>query len=346
MQLPPRFCGRPLLYVDDLPLVGHIAFGVIDRGTNVLQVRPTTICVLNCIFCSVDAGPRSKHRAAEFVVDEKHLVRWVKRVAEEKGFEVVEALIDGVGDPLTYPRIVELVRDLKSVVPRVALETHGASLTERLVRELERAGLDRINLSIDTLNPDKARYLQGVEWFDVSRVVKVAEFVAMETSIDLHITPVWIPGINDEDIEEIIEWGMRIGAGKRFPPFGIQKYEVHRYGRKVCGVREPSWSEFWRFLDRLERKYGVELDYRKLMDKFGFRKCKRISKRFSVGDEVDVRVVSIGWLKGEVIAVDSEWSTVITVVGVDPERALRKRFVRVRIVRDRDCIYLAKPRRV
>jgi uncharacterized Fe-S cluster-containing radical SAM superfamily enzyme len=40
-----------------IPLVGHIAFGVIDRGTNIIQVRPTSLCNLNCIFCSVDAGP-------------------------------------------------------------------------------------------------------------------------------------------------------------------------------------------------------------------------------------------------------------------------------------------------
>jgi len=341
-----KLFGRTVVYVDDLPLVGHIAFGVLDRGTNVLQVRPTTVCLLNCIFCSVDAGPGSRYRALEFVVDERHLVKWVRKVVEAKGGEVVEALIDGVGDPLTYPWIVDLVRDLKKLVPRVALETHGASLSEKLARELERAGLDRINLSIDTLDPDKAKYLQGVDWFDVSRVARVAEFIASETSIDLHITPVWLPGINDEDIEKIIEWGLRIGAGKRFPPFGIQKYEVHRFGRKVRGVREPSWGEFWRFLEKLEAKYGVALDYRKLMDSFGFRKCRRYPNAFEVGEEVDVKVVSIGWLKGEALAVDTSWNAVITIVGVDPERMIRKRFAKVRIVRNKDCIYIAKPTRV
>ena len=44
-----------------MPLVGHVAFGIIDRGTNLLQIRPTSLCPLSCIFCSVDAGPRSNH---------------------------------------------------------------------------------------------------------------------------------------------------------------------------------------------------------------------------------------------------------------------------------------------
>ena len=38
---------------DDIPLIGHIAFGIIDRGTNLLQIRATSFCALSCIFCSV-----------------------------------------------------------------------------------------------------------------------------------------------------------------------------------------------------------------------------------------------------------------------------------------------------
>ncbi len=341
-----RTVDRFYIYVDDVPLVGHIAFGIVDRGTNVLQIRPTTLCRLNCIFCSVDAGPRSRRRLSEYVVDPRHLIRWVKHVVRTRG-DVDECLIDGVGDPITYPWIVELVKGLKEEarVSRVALETHGAGLTLDLVKRLEEAGLDRINLSIDTLDPEKARYLQGVEWFDVREVARVAEFIARETSIDLHLTPLWIPGINDEDIERIVEWGLRIGAGKRFPPFGIQKYEVHKYGRKVPGAREISWSEFWKFLEKLERKYGVDLVYWKLVDRFGMRKVgKRYSVGYKVGDKLYVTVVAPGWLRGEVVAVDRKGSTLITVVGVNRSEleTLIGRSVRVKIIEDKDGIYIAR----
>ncbi|MBT4440771.1 hypothetical protein HOC98_01565, partial [archaeon] len=46
---------------EDIPLMGCIAFGIIDRGTNLLQVRATSMCNLNCVFCSTDSGPFSQY---------------------------------------------------------------------------------------------------------------------------------------------------------------------------------------------------------------------------------------------------------------------------------------------
>ncbi|RLG77174.1 MAG: radical SAM protein [Thermoprotei archaeon] len=341
MKLVARFRGRYFIYVDDLPLVGHIAFGVIDRGTNVLQVRPTTVCPLNCIFCSVDAGPYSRSRQSEYIVDVDHLLWWVKKVYEFKGGEVDEALIDGVGDPMTYGKLPELVLGLKKIVKRVALETHGVNLTEKNIRALEEAGLDRINLSIDTLDPEKAKFLQGCRWYDVRKVARMAEFIARETSIDLHITPVWLPGLNDDDIPKIIEWGLSIGAGKRFPPFGIQKFLKHRHGRKPPGVREVSWSEFWRFLEELEKRFGVSLRYPELNKVFGIRRARRIPIKYGVGERVSVKVIAPGWLKNEVLAVDRDEDVLITVVGLSFED-LRRRVVTVRIDSCKDGIFIAR----
>ena len=39
-----------------IPLLGAIAFGIIDRGTDLIQVRPTSVCNLNCVYCSTDSG--------------------------------------------------------------------------------------------------------------------------------------------------------------------------------------------------------------------------------------------------------------------------------------------------
>ncbi len=331
--------GRYYVVVDREPLIGHIAFGIIDRGTNVLQIRPTTICPYNCIYCSVDAGPSSRHRQTEFIVDVKHLVKWVRYVYNAKGGDVIEGLIDGVGEPPTYPAIVELVSSLKKFLPRVAMETRGGTLTKKLIDSLAEAGLDRINLSIDTLNKEKAFFLQNTYWYSIERVMEIAEYIAKETSIDITITPVWIPRINDKDIEEIIEWGLRIGAGKRFPPFGIQKYEVHKYGRKVTNVREPTWSEFRRFLEYLENKYGIPLYYKRL--DLGIRKSKRIEPIYSVGDEAMVKIIGPGWLRGEVLGVDYQENVNITIVDMDFTPSLIGKMVNTRIIRNRDSIYVA-----
>ncbi|MEM0371521.1 MAG: radical SAM protein [Ignisphaera sp.] len=332
--------NRHYIYVDDLPLVGHIAFGVIDRGTNILQIRPTTLCPYSCIFCSVDAGPFSRYRLSEYIVKGDHLVRWVKHVYSAKGGEVIEGLIDGVGEPPTHPEIVDIVKELKRFLSRVAIESRGQTLTIELVDRLADAGLDRLNISIDTLNPEKGRYLQGVPWYDVGYVKNIVEYIVKETSIDVHLTPVWIPGVNDRDIEKIIEWGLKIGVGKRFPPFGIQKYEVHRYGRRVPKVKEVDWNTFRNFLERLENIYGVPLYY-KNMD-FGIKKTKGYPQKFSKGDIGEVTIVSPGWLKNEVIAVDKDFDTTITIVNIPWTSNLFGKTIKVKFIEVYDTIYIAR----
>jgi len=323
----------------DLPLVGHVAFGIIDRGTNLLQVRPTSFCPLSCIFCSVDAGPCSLRRQTEFEVDKDYLVEYALHAVKEKGLEKAHIYIDAVGDPLTYRHIVDLVRAFKEsgAAESIALETHGALLSRALAEKLDEAGLDRINLSVDALEPRLASMLAGTPWFDVRKVAEVAEYIASSLRMDLLVAPVWVPGVNDHEIPRIVDWALKIGAGKRWPPLGIQKYEVHKYGRKVPGVRPLTWREFYAQLRRWEEEFGVKLVLRK--EDFGIRPAKRLPIPFQVGEKVTARVVYWGWLKGQWLAVAR--GRVLTVVGVqgDPPANLR---VKVRVLRTKDNIYVTR----
>ena len=338
-----RAWGRPIVLVGEpFPLVGSIAFGVIDRGTNVLQVRPTTLCPLSCVFCSVDAGPGSRWRRAEYIVEPGWLASWVDRVAREKGV-TVEALIDGVGDPFTYPWLPRLVRLLKEtgVVHSVAAETHGETLSRRLVDRLEEAGLDRVNLSIESLDPAKARRLAATPWYDVERVRRLAEYIARETSIDLHVTPVWLPGVNDWDVVEIIEWAYRIGAGKRWPPVTVQKYIAHRHGRRPPGVREPSWEEYWKWIRMLEERTGRRLTWS--MEEWGMRRAPRVRPRMRRGEKVELTVAGPGWLRGELLAAAVERERSVALIARGRGRRPRPgERVLARITGDRDEIYMAR----
>ena len=284
-----------------MPAYGYIALGVIDRGTNVLQVRPTTICPQNCVFCSVDAGLSSSSRWAEFIVDPGVIVRGVEEAVSVKGC-CIEALIDTIGDALTYPYLVELVKMLKNTsgVRSVALETHGMLLSKRLVDRLNEAGLDRVNLSIETLNPEKARFLYGTGAYNLVNVLRVAEYLVRETSIDLHVTPLWLPGVNDEDVERVLEWALKIGAGKKWPPVTVQKFIKHKYGRGR-DLRGVSWPEFWRFIERLEKKIGVRLKWD--MRDWGMFYTSSLKSVLRSGDVVRVTILSRGWLKGEYLGV-------------------------------------------
>lgn len=325
---------------EPLPLVGTVFIGVIDRGSNILQVRPTTLCPLSCIFCSVDAGPRSRWRIREFEVEDPGwLAEWALRVARAKNTRV-EMLIDGVGDPFTYrglPQLVRLLKEDASLVSSVAVETHGWALTKELVDELEEAGLDRVNLSIDTLDPEKARLLTGTPWYDVGRVREMAEYIARETSIDLHVTPVWVPGVNDEDVVQVVKWAYRIGAGKRWPPATIQKFNIHKYGRRPRGVKALSWSEFWRRLKTLEEETGLRVTWR--AEEWGIRSAPRYMVPYRAGSRLRVRLLGRGWLRGTYLAVtlDNEW--LVTVRSSIP---LREGIINVRVSSVKDTIIITE----
>lgn len=323
----------------DIPLVGHLAFGVVDRGTNLLQVRPTSFCPLSCIFCSVDAGPRSRLRQTEFEVDKEYLVDYVVQVVRAKGLSRAHLHIDAVGDPLAYRGIVELVKRLREsgAAESIALETHGTLLSEKLVQALDEAGLDRLNVSIDSLNPELARKLANTTWFNVEKVKQVVEFAAQNLRLDVLIAPVWVPGINDDEIPRIIEWALRIGAGKRWPPLGIQKYEAHKYGRKVPDVKPLSWRDFYSALRKWESEFGVKLILKP--EDFGIKRAKRLPTVFEVGEKATVKIVYWGWLRGQWLAAARE--RVVTVVGADGPPPIGAK-VTVRILRVKDNIYVAR----
>ena len=337
--------GRPLIrigYDVDLPLIGSIAFGLIDRGTNIIQVRPISYCILNCIFCSTDAGPYSRWRKAEYYVAHDLIIEWFKAIAKFKG-KGLEAHIDTVGDPILYDKLPDLIHDLKSIpeVKIVSMQTHGATLTYKLADRLATAGLDRINLSIDTLDSEKARHLQGVPYYDVKKVMEITEYIVKNTNTDVLLAPLLLPGVNDDDIPKIIEWGLRIGVGKRFPPFGIQLFLRHKHGRKPPDIRRMSWAEFYSRLKFLESKYGVKLIVRE--EDFGIERRPLIPISYKIGERIKVKILAPGWLRNEWIAIPVKGPERVITVLLDDKEDYRGIKLSVRIIGNKHNIYLARP---
>jgi uncharacterized Fe-S cluster-containing radical SAM superfamily enzyme len=329
---------RKIVWIDDpMPLVGHIAFGIVDRGTNLLQVRPYTACNLSCIFCSVDAGPNSRSRVAEFIVNIDHLIDWVKYVMSFKRSRRIHILIDGVGEPLLHPKIIDLIQRLREIerIGEIAVETHGGVLNERIIKDLRDAGLTRINVSVHSLDPLKASWLTGTDKYDIKKVLEMIIY-ANNIDIDIMLTPVWIPGVNDHDIEEIVLWAKDNIKNNSSPILGVQKYIVHKRGRRISGVDEPSWDHFYNFLNVLEKKTGVKLKISP--QDFDVKPDNPLPKPMKIGDKVVVKIYSIGWLRGEYIGYAK--NRVVTIL---TDQELEKDVeARVKIIYDKDNIYLSR----
>ncbi len=325
------------ILIRDVPLFGCIAFGIIDRGTNVLQVRPISECPISCIFCSTDAGSHSKRRISEYMVDLQQLFEAFDWAASYKEIYNIEAHIDTVGEPLMYPRIVELVQGLSQNkhVTVVSMQTNGVLLNNKIIDELEAAGLSRINMSIESLDPELAKRISGTKSYNIEKVLENAMYIARNTKIDLLIAPVWLPGINDAEIPKLIEFAIDICAGKKWPALGIQKFLLHKYGRKP-DIKVMKWQEFYSKLKEWERIYRTKLVLSP--QDFGSLQCKALPRVFKRDERVKVKVIGHGWMKGEKLAVGRE--RVVTIVDADRIPVGAEVFVRMdRVV---DGIYIAK----
>ena len=320
-----------------IPLIGSLYFGIIDRGTSLLQVRPSCGCNLNCPFCSVDAGPESTTRATSYEVEMEYLVEAVQEIARFKGAGV-ECHIDSPGEPVMYSRLPELIAELRRIdeVSIISLQTNGTLLTKAKIAALESAGLDRINLSLHALEPAMARILAGVDSYDIEKLTDAAKAV-VRSRIDLLIAPVYIPGINDAEIPKLIRFAQEIGAGKRFPPLGIQKFERYRYGRSPKGVKAQSWWQFFnRSIRPWEKEFGIPLRLDPARD-FGTVRRPFIPLVFSKGEKVTVEVRAPGWIHGEKLGVAR--NRVVSVFNCEKQSGQ----VRVKIVATKHNIYVGVP---
>ncbi len=318
--------GRPLVWVASPPLLGHTAFGLIDRGTNVIQVRPISGCNLSCIFCSVDEGPSSKTRLNDFVVDCDLLLDEFRKLAELKG-EGVEAHIDGEGEPSQYHDLLPLVEGLRKTeeVEVVSMQSNGTLLSEERVAALKEAGLTRLNLSVHTLDPDKARRLCGKEC-DIERVKRVAEATA-DSGMELLIAPVWLPGLTDDDIPKIVEWAGELGART-----AVQNLLHHRFGRNLKG--RVSFSEFREKLGTWEKETGEKLFF--TQESFGIERRPSAETVMKKGEVVEGEIVFPGRLRGSSIA--KARGRLVQLIG----RSRLGEKARIRIVKSKSNLYTGK----
>ncbi|MEK6863676.1 MAG: radical SAM protein [Nanoarchaeota archaeon] len=312
-----------------IPLIGCIAFGIIDRGTDLLQVRPTTVCNMHCKFCSVSANNPDMHPAS-FTIDKDYLLEEVKKVIEFKAVEC-EINLDSVGEVTTYSSLIELVKGLKAIpkVKRISMQTNGTLLNGEMIYALEKAGISQINLSINSLNPIQAQDLSGCNTYSLDNILQAAKIIS-DSSIKLLIAPVWIPKINDTEMPKLIELAKKLNA-----KIGIQKYETYRYSRKIKGTKPITFWKFYHQLKEMEKNTGMKLVLAR--DDFNIHKANRLPTMFEERDKIQAVVKCPGWQKNQMIAVAKD-----RCISVNDCKADVGKRVRIKILENKNNIYVAE----
>ena len=270
--------GNKATYICQPPIIGSLRFGLVDRDTNCIEIRPITGCNLNCIYCSINEGIESSK--ADYIVAKDVIVSEFKKLIENK--KEVEAHIGPQGEPLMYAPLIELIREISQIdkVKTISIDTNGLLLTKDLVDRLAEAGLTRINLSINALNPKLAKKIAGCN-YNIERILDIAKYIS--SKIELLIAPVLLPGINEQEMTKIIEFAKSANAA-----IGIQNFLEYKGGRNP--VKQLSWQDFYNKLEQWAEKYKIKLNL--CREDFNICEQKTLEKPFRKGQAIDAEIIS------------------------------------------------------
>ncbi len=174
-----------------------------------LRVSLTDRCNLRCAYCMPVEGLAWLPNDSLLTDDE--IIR-VLKVAIQHGIERVR--LTG-GEPLIRPSIVEIVQSIAALSPRpeITLTTNGIGLAS-LAEPLAKAGLDRINVSLDTLDADRfAAITHRNRWADVIAGLEAAKATTLKP---IKVNSVLLRGINDDEAPALLDWALANGYSLRF----------------------------------------------------------------------------------------------------------------------------------
>ncbi len=164
-----------------------------SRMVTNLRIAVTDRCNLDCIYC---------HREGQDGSDGDMPVELILKLA--KGFResgIRKVKITG-GEPLLRKDLPDIISEMPEF-EEISITTNGTLLPE-VVHDLKDAGVTRVNVSLDTLDPEKYRRITGKKVMD--RVIEGIELAMNEGLTPVKVNMVLLKDINDDEIEDMIEF--------------------------------------------------------------------------------------------------------------------------------------------
>lgn len=196
------------------------------RNINYLRISVTDRCNLRCIYCMPEKGVKSlKHDDILRFEDTLKIVK----VAATLGINKIRYT---GGEPLVMKDIDKLIYETSKIqgIDDISITTNGILLSD-MAEDLKKAGLNRVNISLDTLNSDKFRDITRIGSLD-----KVME--GIYKSLALGLTPVKINtvllrGINDTEFTDFLNLIREIPVEIRFIELmpigeGVKMYDKNK----------------------------------------------------------------------------------------------------------------------
>ncbi|KPJ78589.1 MAG: cyclic pyranopterin phosphate synthase MoaA [Deltaproteobacteria bacterium SG8_13] len=180
-----------------------------DRRLNYLRISVTDRCNLRCTYCvPPDRIPWLSH--AEILRYEEILR--IVRVGVDLG--ITKIRVTG-GEPLVRKGVIEFLESLSEIpgISELTLTTNGVYLEEHAER-IRAAGIRRLNISLDTLRPEKFARITGSDVYD--RVWQGIESAVQQGFDPIKINVVALRGMNDDELVDFSRLTLRYPYHVRF----------------------------------------------------------------------------------------------------------------------------------
>ena len=179
------------------------------RNITYLRISVTELCNLRCRYCMPEEGVCKKSHFDMLTEDEMILA-----VEAAASLGITKLRITG-GEPLVKKNIVSICRRAAAVegIQEVCLTTNGVLLPE-LAGQLRAAGVKRLNLSLDTLDPEKYAYITRIGKLETA--LKGLETALAAGFEKIKINAVLIGGFNDDEIVPLAELTRKYPVDMRF----------------------------------------------------------------------------------------------------------------------------------
>jgi len=212
-----------------------------ERTIDYLRISVTDRCNLRCIYCMPQAGVDTVLYREILTFEE--ITRLVSIFAS---LGIRRVKLTG-GEPLVRKDIISLIKSLVCVsgIKELSLTTNGVLLSN-YAAELKKTGVNRINISLDTLRKDRFRDISGNDnFYDVIDGVESARESGFSP---LKLNMVVMKGINDDEISDFVEFCLSRGLILRFIEFM----------NLMPLWREDYFMPIKEIKDICERKFGLE----------------------------------------------------------------------------------------
>lgn len=223
-------------YPTDVP-----ALDSYGRRIDYLRISLTDRCNMRCVYCMPEIGMKFMPRP-ELLTTEELLV--VVRAAAAVGFRKLR--LTG-GEPTLRPDLIEIVRAFKATpgIEHVAMTTNALRLAP-LAEGLKQAGLDRVNVSIDTLDPDKFRRVtRGGRFEEVWAGIEAADRVGL---LPIKLNAVVVRGMNDGEVTDLAALTLE-------RPWEMRFIEVMPL-TGVAGLAEEGVVSTTELITAIEKRFG------------------------------------------------------------------------------------------